>query len=583
MRAGSAMGGAFFLRGLGMPTAARAALPRTLPSVTDPLYRDPVADPLAVPRFANALPRLPRIDMTAGGSRTLRASPVDQDVLGGGLGLTTPVWGFGHYGGQPGSGVSTSYPGPTLVALKDVPVHVYWDNDLPFRHLLPVDTSIHWAFRHTAHTIAKNGVPSVVHLHGAHVEPRSDGHPDAWYTATGTHGPRFAGTRFSYENTQEAATLWYHDHTVGITRLNIYAGLSGFYFLRDPRELSLIEHHELPSGPHEIELVIQDRMFYPDGRLAYPDAPAASPGWPGGPSAQPEFFGQVILVNGKAWPHLDVEPRQYRLRLLNGSNSRFYRLSAGGSWPFPVTQIATEDGFLYRPLPLDKPVVISPGERVDLVADFRGLRGSRFTLTNDAPTPFPDGTAVAAPANEILQLRVSRPLDQGVPEPRLPATLRKSPFAVDKPPARTRRLLLFEKTDEFGRPRPMLGTVERGALAWTDPTTEDPAPNTAEIWEVFNTTPDTHPIHLHLVRFQVLDRAPFTADQDPRTGALTNIRVGRAQPPGPAEQGPKDTVQMAPGQVTRIKALFDKRGLYVWHCHMTEHEDNDMMRNYQVG
>lgn len=143
--------------------------------------------------------------------------------------------------------------------------------------------------------------------------------------------------------------------------------------------------------------------------------------------------------------------------------------------------------------------MISPGERVDLVADFRGLRGSQFTLTNDAPTPFPDGTPVAPPADEILQLRVGRPLDQKVPEPQLPSTLRKAPFTVDKPPTRTRQLLLLEETDSFGRPRPLLGTVEQGALAWSDPTTEDPALNTAEIWEVFNTTPDTHPIHLHLM------------------------------------------------------------------------------------
>ncbi|MFI7314872.1 multicopper oxidase family protein [Streptomyces hygroscopicus] len=582
IQAGSVVGSGMLLPGLDVVTAAQAAPRQTLPPVTDPLYLNPIADPQAIPRFVNALPRPSRIDVTAGGTRTLRASPVVQDVLGGGLGLTTPVWGFGQNGSRRGSGMSVSYPGPTFVAFKDRPVHVHWVNELPFRHLLPVDTTIHWAFQHTDYTIARNGVPSVVHLHGGHTDPQSDGHPDAWYTVTGTHGPRFAGTRFSYGNTQEAATLWYHDHALGITRLNVYAGLVGFYFLRDRHELSLIEDHKLPSGPYEIELAIQDRMFYPDGRLAYPDIPADSPDWPGGPSVQPEFFGQVILVNGKAWPHLDVEPRQYRLRLLNGSNSRFYRLSVDGSWPFPVTQIATEDGFLYRPLPLDAPLVISPGERVELVVDFRGLRGSQFTVTNDAPTPFPDGTPVAPPADQVLQLRVSRPLDQKVPEPRLPGTLRKAPFTVDKPPARTRQLLLFEGTDSFGRPRPLLGTVEKGGLAWSDPITEDPALNTAEIWEVFNTTPDTHPIHLHLVRFQVLDRAPFTADQDPRTGALTNIQVGEAQPPGPGEQGPKDTVQMPPGQVTRIKALFDKRGLYVWHCHILEHEDNEMMRNYQV-
>ncbi|SCK35974.1 multicopper oxidase family protein [Streptomyces sp. WMMB 322] len=561
---------------------AEAAPRRRLPSVTDPLYLTPIADASAIPRFVNALPRPSRVDLTAGGTRTLRMSPAVQDLLGGGLGLTTPVWGFGTNKHTRGGGGSVSTPGPTLVARKDRPVHVHWANHLPFRHLLPVDTTIHWAYQDTQYTIARNGVPVVTHLHGGHSASRSDGYPEAWYTADGTQGPRFGGTRFSYENSQEAATLWYHDHTLGITRLNVYAGLAGFYFLRDRHELSLIEHHKLPSGPYEVELVLQDRTFYPDGRLAYPNVPADAPDWPGGPSIQPEFFGQVVLVNGKAWPYFEVEPRQYRLRLLNGSNSRFYRLSVDGSWPFPVTQIASDGGFLNRPFPLDGPLVISPGERVELIADFRGMRGSEFTVTNDAPTPFPDGDPVAPPADQILQFRVSRPLSRQVPEPHLPKTLRKAPFRVDERTARTRRLLLFETTGSYGRILPLLGTVERGALSWTEPITENPALNTAEIWEIFNTTADTHPIHLHLVQFQVLDSAPFTADQDPETGALSNIQVGTAEPPGPGDRGPKDTVQVPPGQVTRVKAFFDKRGRYVWHCHILEHEDNEMMRPYEV-
>jgi spore coat protein A, manganese oxidase len=534
----------------------------------------------------NALPRPSRINALDGGAYTLRMAQTRQDVLGGGLGLRTPVWGFGQTMGRAaggGHGGAVTYPGPTFVARKDRPVSVHWVNDLPFKHLLPVDTTIEYAFTDTNYTIQKSGVPAVVHLHGGHTDAGSDGHPEAWYTRTGATGQRFDGTRFHYENSQEAATLWYHDHTMGLTRLNVDAGLAGFYLLRDRHELDLIEQNRLPRGPYEAELVIQDRMFYPDGRLAYPDIPDSSPNWPGGPSIQPEFFGQVILVNGKAWPHMDVEPRQYRLRLLNGSSSRFYRLSVNGKWPFPVTQIGTDGGFLYKPLPLDEPLVIGPAERVDLIVDFRRSRGAQLVLTNDAPTPFPDGDPVSPPANQILKFRVNQPYNKKVPETRLPSTLRRKPFKVTKPAARVRRLLLMETTDQYGRILPLLGTVKDGGLMFNDPITENPSLDTAEIWEVFNTTVDTHPIHLHLVEFQVLDRAPFTADQNPQTGALSNIKVGTAQPPAATERGPKDTVDAPPGEVTRFKAFFDKKGTYVWHCHIIEHEDNEMMRNYRVS
>ncbi|GAA3754517.1 outer spore coat copper-dependent laccase CotA [Salinactinospora qingdaonensis] len=552
-----------------------AVAQKTLPPINDPLFRDPVADPSAIPRFVNELPTPSRIDVGKKSAHTICMGATTQDLLGGGLGLTTPVWGYGP------AGQRATYPGPTLVANSHEPARVHWLNRLPFQHLLPVDTTLHWAFADTDHTISDDGVPGVVHLHGGHIDPDSDGHPDAWYTRTGVRGPLFRQTRYTYDNTQEAATLWYHDHALGITRLNVYAGLAGFYLLRDQQERNMLHNRQLPSPRHEVELALQDRMFYPDGRLAYPDQPADAPDWPGGASVQPEFFGQVILVNGKAWPYLSVEPRQYRLRLLNGSNSRFYRLSVDGDWPFPVTQIGTDGGFLLTPQQLDGPLIISPGERVDVVADFRGLRGESFIVTNDAPTPFPDGAPVAAPADEILQIRVDRPRSSA-PEPQLPSRLRPEPFDVAAPPARVRQLLLFEGTDEYGRLRPQLGTVDKGALLWSEETTENPVCDTTEVWEVFNTTPDTHPIHLHLVQFQVLGRAPFTATQNPQTGALSDIQVGALQPPDPTEDGPKDTVRMRPGEVTRIKACFDKKGVYVWHCHILEHEDHEMMRNFEV-
>ncbi|QCS10718.1 copper oxidase (plasmid) [Streptomyces clavuligerus] len=559
---------------------AAAAPPGGLPAVRDPRYLAPIADARAVPRFVTPLPRPSRIDLSDGGSRTLVMAPVTQDVVGAGLGLRTPVWGFGAVGGP--AGARPSWPGPTLVARSGRPVRVRWRNALPFRHLLPLDTTVHWAFSGTGRSIEHDGVPTIVHLHGGHSDAGSDGHPDAWYTPGGARGPRFTGTRPTYDNSQEAATLWYHDHTLGLTRLNVYAGLAGFYLLRDDRELSLIERGALPSGPYEVELAIQDRDLRPDGSLAFPDAPAAAPDWPGGPSVLPEFFGSVIVVNGAAWPVLDVEPRRYRLRLLNASNSRFYRLSAHGVRPVPVTQIGADGGFLDRPAALDRPLLLAPGERADLIVDFRGHEGALIDLTNDAPVPFPDGDPVAPPADRVLRFRVSLPYDRRVPEAVPPRTLRETPFRAGGAPARTRRLVLTEHMDRYDRPKPMLGTVERGMLEWMEPVTETPALHSTEIWEFYNTTDDAHPVHLHLVQFQILDRAPFTAVQDPVTGALSDIATGSRRPPGADENGPKDTVRALPGEVTRLRAVFDKPGVFVWHCHILDHEDHEMMREYEV-
>lgn len=587
-------GGAALLGGLrAVPASAVPLGAGPLPSVNDPQYKSPVADVKAIPRFVNPLPRPPRIDLLEGGGARVAMAQTTQDIIGAGLGLKTPVWGYGpadgpgdgpaRRGGAPRTGTRVTYPGPTVVARADRPVRLDWANELPFRHLLPVDTAIHWAYHGTRYTIEKQGVPTVTHLHGGHTEPAGDGHPDSWYAPAGARGQRFTGPECEYENTQEAATLWYHDHTMGLTRVNVYAGLAGFYLLRDDRELALIEDNRLPGGPYEREVIIQDRMFYPDGRLAYPDAPGASPHVPGVWADEgSEYFGRVIVVNGKAWPYFSVEPRQYRLRLLNGSNARFYRLSVGGKWPFPVTQIGTDGGFLHRPHRLDTSLVIAPAERVDLVVDFRDVAGKTFTLTNDAPSPYPNGTPVTSPTDSVLQIRVDRKYKRDTPEPRLPRSLREAPFKVGRPKTRTRRLLLFKTTDHGGRKMPMLGTVEKGKLAWLDPVTEKPRLNSTEVWEFYNTTADTHAVHLHLVQFQVVDRAPFTATQDRTTGALTNIAVGKSVPPGAGELGPKDTVQAPPGQVTRVKAFFDKRGVYVWHCHMLEHEDHEMMRTYEV-
>lgn len=424
-------------------------------------------------------------------------------------------------------------------------------------------------------------MPTVVHLHGGHTDPVSDGHADAWYTATGHTGPAYETTRYRYENTQEAATLWYHDHALGLTRLNVYAGLAGFYLLRDAVEDDLIARRLLPSGPYEKEIILQDRFFYPDGRLAYPDKPAAN----GGPSPSiiPGFTGDVAVVNGAAWPYLDVEPRMYRFRVLNGSNSKTFVLRARGRelsqdpWPLPVYQVATDGGFLERPLRLTEPLPLAPAERVDLVVDFSGLEDGEFTLTHDAGSP---GVADVLP---LMKFSVNRALDHGVPATGLPERLREAPYEITGPVAATRRVLLTLTSDEYDRPKLMLGTVDAGPLTWSDPVTETPALDSTEIWEIYSTMQGTHPVHLHLVEFEVLGRWPFTAELRD-DGSLTNIVVDEAhgQQPFPTERGPKDTVQVPKAMVTRVKATFDKKGMYMWHCHLLEHEDHEMIRPLEV-
>ena len=575
-----------FLASLGMTAAGLLLMPSRriagassgggLRSLPHPFYREPIADPTAIPKFVQPL-AVPgelgmRIDATAGGALSMTMAETVQDVLGVGIG--TPVWGYG-LAGRP-----VSWPGPTVVARRDRPLQVRWVNQLPNRHLAPVDHTLHWAYSHHGHSIQTAGVPAVPHLHGGHLDAASDGGPEQWFTATGVTGPDFVTDTYVFGNDQEAGTLWYHDHTMGITRLNVYAGLAGFYLLRDERELALIDSGGLPAGPHEVELVIQDRMFHPDGRLAYPDPPAPSPAWPGGPSQVVDFYGEVITVNGRSWPYLRVEPRPYRFRLLNGSDSRVYALSITPSTSglVPMVAIGTDGGLLERPVPLVGPLLLSPGERADVVVDFTGHEGATLTLTNQAQAPFPPGLPPTPCTAQVMQFRVDLPLTGDLPKARLPRRLREAAYRMAEPPAVTRSLLVGERLDRYNRIQQVLGTTEAGHLEYADPATETPRLGDVEVWEFYNDTFAAHPVHLHLVSFEVLDRAPFIARRDVTSGALHNITVGPRRRPADHERGPKDTVLAYPGEVTRIRARFDRPGHYVWHCHTLSHEDHEMMR-----
>jgi spore coat protein A, manganese oxidase len=543
----------------------------------------PTLNPQTQPQFVSPLPVPSAIDGRGGGTFTIHVNqfaqwlglidPVTQQHL------NTTVWGY-----------NGSYPGPTILAMKNVPLQVFWRNNLvddhnqPLPHLLPIDRTIDWAFANDPNW-ASYGVPIVTHLHGGHTESASDGLPDAWFTPgfakKGTGFIKGDITPYFYQNDQEAATIWYHDHASGVTRLNVYAGLAGYYLITDENEMNLQANNNLPAGPYDLGLAIQDRTFTASGQLFYPATPEkeSDPD----PSALPEMFGDFILVNGMAWPVLEVEPRQYRFRVLNGSDSRFYNLFLSSGEQF--IQIGSDQGLLPSQVPMNQ-MLIAPGERKDVIVDFShpGLWGQTIIMKNNAKAPYPKGEAPnPQTTGRIMAFKVSKPLNNNYPLTTLPIRLRPAitPLQTALAP---RKLILFETEDEYDRIMPMLGTVEEGVKGFRDPVTENPALNSTEIWEIYNETVDAHPIHLHLVRMQLINRQKFNANIDPQNGKATNIRlIGQPRYPGSDEQGWKDTWVMNPGEVTRVIATFDRPGLYVWHCHILSHEEHDMMRPLYVG
>jgi spore coat protein A, manganese oxidase len=477
-------------------------------------------------------------------------------------------------------GYNGLWPGPTIEVRKGQAISVEWSNQLPGKHFLPLDYTIHGAGQDVPE------VRTVTHVHGAQVMPDSDGYPDAWVTSDGRRGSVRPANPCHYPNQQRATSLWYHDHALGITRLNVYAGLAGFYLIRDAEEDSL----NLPSGAYEIPLMIQDRSFGADGSLLYPPVPNGThPVW------MQEFFGNVICVNGKAAPWVEVEPRKYRFRMVNGSNSRFYhftllpadasgKASGKSADAPPFIQIGSDGGLLPAPLKMHF-LIFSPGERFDIVIDFSEHKGASLALTNDAPAPYARGGEIV-PA-DVMLFRVTKPLS-AVDTSTVPDTL--APFtALDAAHAVRERTLALTEMDRPSDGYTMIGLLDQ--KHWNDPLTEDPKAGSMEIWSFANTTGDVHPMHLHLVQFQVLNRQPFDTQAYLQTGKL--VFTGRPMPPESNERPAwKDTIKTYSGYVTRIIARFDlpagtqaKPGdefRYVWHCHVLEHEDNEMMRPYKI-
>ena len=484
----------------------------------------------------------------------------------------TPFWAYDDgsgLGGQAGSF------GMALVAESGTPLQVSYTHHLPetYPAWIPVDTRL---------TPLGDEVRLMTHLHGAFVAAASDGNP--WITPDG-FGPGETQT-VQYTNQQPqmpASLLWFHDHGMGTTRLDVFAGLAAAYILRDEFDTGEEPNPAgIPGGAYEIPLVIQDRQFNPDGTFLYPTSDIPGVTWIA------EYFGDVMLVNGKVWPFLNVEPRMYRFRILNGCNGRILSLDIGGP---SLWQIGAEGGMWDRPVPVSQ-LVLAPAERADLLVDFSKFRGARLVMKNHNPKK-----PVSTPApslEQVLQIRVGHTVSNPGPTS-IPTSLPGR--RADLPdPVKTRYITL----NEIDPDEPTWFLNLNGAHFQQPPITETPQVGTVEDWVYVNLTPDTHPMHSHLVTFQVIGRTPFDAAaydeayEPPGGGGVpggidpTPFATGPMLPPDPSERGFKDTVKANPGYFTTIRARYELPAgvtapqTYVYHCHIVEHEDNDMMRPFTV-
>ncbi|USK37097.1 multicopper oxidase [Cytobacillus firmus] len=465
-------------------------------------------------------------------------------------------------------GYDGMYPGPTIETMRGQAVKVKWINHLPLNHFLPVDKTLHGA-------AGNPEVRTVVHLHGANVAPDSDGHPEDWYI-------RNNAKVFEYPNDQQATTLWYHDHALGVTRLNLYAGLAGFYLIHDEHEQCL----DLPKGKYDIPLMIQDKTFREDGSLFYP-ANSVPPS-PVNPSVVRAFIGNTMVVNGKVWPYLNVEPRKYRFRMLNASNTNGFTFKLWDKHQIeqPFYQVGTDGGLISKTKRLKK-FPLDPAERLDVIIDFSKYAGQTITLRTEElnlqgkPETFKE---------DVMQFRVGIKAeceDRSAIPNKLRHFEKLDPKKIHPKP-KVRRFVMTEDPDGLGRFK-----LTINHLGFMNAATEFPEIDSVEIWEFAHPTFDsnsplgippniTHPIHLHLVQFQILERQDFDVKTFNEKEWIKNgngIKLGKKHHPDPSENGWKDTVRVEPGKVTRIIVPFKHyTGEYVWHCHILEHEDHDMMR-----
>jgi FtsP/CotA-like multicopper oxidase with cupredoxin domain len=305
------------------------------------------------------------------------------------------------------------------------------------------------------------------------------------------------------------------------------------------------------------------------------------------------------MVNGSTWPYQVVEQRRYRLRLLNGCQARFLIVDFAGIPNVEVWQIGNEGGLLATPVHLTagqkNRLLMSPAERADLIVNFTNVPAGNHVLHNLGPDgPYRGGEpgkdfAVADPetTGQILEFRVipARGQDESTP-PQFLAL----PAIPDLPePVTTRRLALMEVMSKYhdSPAKAGLGILDgddRPSLQeWMEPVSENPAAGDCEVWEFYNFTADAHPMHVHEVAFQVINREPMVPDQGNGKETLPVKLSGNVRLPEAWESGMKDTVITYPGEVTRIRSHFVIPGQFVWHCHIVEHEDNEMMRPFRIG
>lgn len=668
-------------------------------------------NPKAVPQFVDPLPHFAGLRVDAsGGNLTISYEPTKQVAVSTGtilatgtVGPLTPNVGLANFWGyKVSNGTVTTppnWPAFTIEAQKGIPVNVTYENNLidpvtsvPLTYAnvnLYADQTLHWADPLKEGMMATppnmmnmqpytGPIPVSPHLHGGEVPSESDGGPDAWFTpGYAITGPSWGigGTdeTYYYPNSQEEATLWWHDHGLGVTRLNVYAGLAGFYFLRGPNE----EADQLPGwsgddlvqevapvgtsgtfnpNPYlpEIEVVFQDRMFDTNGGLYFPNLP---PNPMEHPLWTPEFLGDIITVNGKTWPYLSVAPRKYRFRLLNGSNARFYEiwlqdLVTGVMGP-QIVQIGTDGGLLDAPVPIAGKLLMAPGERFDVVIDFSTSAPNQvWTVRNSGRSPYPKGGPPSgSTVGRIMQFVVNgtmvsaaNPTLAGTDKSLVPAALRTPTVklvnyatATSAVTSAVTRQLTVNEVMGMGGPLEVLVNNSKwdmnGMMVPGLGETELPVEGTTEIWQIINTTADAHPMHLHLVEFQLVSRQPYniskfnkayntafggaflpavgpplpynTPNADGAIGgnpAITPFLQGMPMPANPNEQGWKDTYIAYPGEVTTFAVRFAPTDKainapasellysfdpsegpgYVWHCHIIDHEDNEMMRPYKV-
>ncbi len=481
----------------------------------------------------------------------------------------TPLWAYDDGSGLAGQAGSF---GMAVVAQTGSPVAVDFTNRLPqtYPSWIPVDTRL---------TPLGNQVRVMTHLHGGFVAADSDGNP-----AITPNGFGFGQTQSVYYPNQApqmpASLLWFHDHGLGATRLNVFAGLAAAYMIRDQYDTGGAGNaNGLPHGPYEVPLVIQDRQFNPDGTFRYPTSDIPGVSWIG------EYFGDTMLVNGKVWPYLNVEPRLYRFRILNGCNARIMNLNIGGA---RMWQIGAEGGMWDQPVPVSR-LVLAPAERADVLVDFSQLAGMTTHVKNSNP-PAP----VSTPAPHLTQVMAVHVTNMTPTPARIPTALVGGTRANLPVPAMKRFITLNEieaETEDWV-------LTLNGARFMDGAPTEAPRVGTVEDWYYINLTGDTHPMHTHLVTFQVMGRVPLDVDAYAAaagSGPLgvpgvdpTPYATGPMIPADPTERGFKDTVKANPGYFTIIRAKFDlPSGVkapqrFVHHCHIVEHEDNDMMRPYDV-